>query len=347
MPSNTVPRVTPTYLRIMVTLAVVISCSCRQQTDQQQLKLAQIPITYSAVTYLAGERGYVKQEELALQVISVPAGPDVVTALKGTGENSADAGGIAITPVITMIAAGAEPVVIATTLESSRQAKLVTFSVKGIDGRPATLRGKRIGVTKNTNGDIYLSRLLRKGGLVASDVTLVNGRPADLRGLLLRDEIDAAVLWDPFVVQAVREYRQRVGPREGWRRGQPAVLVDPSLHTLAFNIVTTRAKLERKRPELLKLLRASIAAEKFIAENRQEAQAALEKWLGLQEGDLNDFFRTTEFHVHADAPQLSQWMQEELRWLKEAHPEVNVPADYRRFIDTSLLSEVAMDRVRN
>src|ERR1051325_7649597 len=59
------------------------------------LRFAQLPITYSAVTFLAAAKGFIKEEELNYLSISVPAGPDVVTALKGTGGNPADDGGIA------------------------------------------------------------------------------------------------------------------------------------------------------------------------------------------------------------------------------------------------------------
>ena len=309
------------------------------------LRVAQLPISYSAVTYLAEAKGYFKGEGLDYQSISVPAGPDVVSALKGSGGASADGGMIAITPVITMIGAGADPVVLATTLTSNRQAKLVTFSRTGITEAPASLRGKRIGVTRNTNGDIYLSRLLRKGKLTPKDVTLVNGRPSDLRGLLLRGSLDAAVLWDPFVIQSEREYRAQAVAGKVQNRGEPRVFVDPTLHTLAFNIVSTRSKLLRNREAWTKMLRATIRAEEYIRQHPKEAQTTLEKWLKLQPGDLGDFFATTEFRVGLNVPQVKKWMREELKWLRENRPDAKNPADLSAYLDPSLLSAIDPKRV--
>lgn len=352
MQHNTSPRKTKWLIGAPV-LVVIVSVSallflrgCSKPPEQvKALRFAQLPITYSAVTFIAEAKGYMRDEGLDYSSVSVPAGPDVVTALKGSGGSTADAGGIAITPVITMIGAGDHPVVLATTLSSTRQVKLVTFAQTGINENSATLKGKRVGVTRNTNGDIYLSRLLRKGGLRSQDATLVNGRPADLRGLLIRGEIDAAILWDPFVVQAIREYRSQVEAGKTKSRGEPLVFVDPTLHTLAFNVVTTEEKLAGSREQLIRMLRALKRAEEFIRNNPKEAQSLIEQWLGLEDHDLDDFFATTEFRVSLDAGQVKQWMKEELEWLRENRPDAKVPDDLSPFVDSSLLKTLDASRV--
>lgn len=322
----------------------------KQATPQQQgaapFRFAQLPITYSAVTFIAESQGYPKAQGLNYRSVSLPAGPDVVAALRATGDKGADAGAVAITPVITMIGAGDSPVVLATTLTSNRQAKLVTFASTGVASEPLSLRGKRIGVTRNTNGDIYLSRLLKKGGLSERDVQLVNGRPAELQSLLLRGDIDAAVLWDPFVVQTLREYRGQSAAKKIPDRGAPLVLVDPTLHTLAFNIITTRDKLAARRESMTQLLRAAIEAETYMQAHRKVAQSAMEKWLNLQPGDLDDFFATTQFHVALDAPQVKQWMKEELAWLRENSPDAKIPEDMSPYVDASVLAAIASSRVK-
>ncbi len=335
---------------ILAIIAVTCLYGCKPRpsgpgvSQPIRFTFAQIPIIYSAVSEIAGANGYFAQEGLQYSVFSVPAGPDVVTALKASAGSGVGAGAIAITPVITMIGAGDHPVILATTLSSNRQTKLVTFARTGITHDAQTLKGKRIGVTLNTNGDIYLSRLLRKGRLTSKDVTLVNGRPADLQGLLLRGDLDAAVLWDPFVVQTVRQAKTDGSSAQS--RGELRVLVDPSLHTLAFNIVTTQEKLNRNRDALVRVLRALIKAELYIHDHPKEAQEALEKWLRLQPGDLDDFFATTEFHVQADAPRLKNWMAEELVWLRERRPDTQVPVDLTPFVDDSLLKSIDPGRVR-
>ena len=348
-----------TRLRFLSTIfavtALLVFPGCKRTSNENagqprsqgnSLRFAQIPISYSAVTHIAERKGYFTSDALAFSSFSVPAGPDVVTALKGTASAAADCGGIAVTPVITMIAAGDRPVVVATTLVSNHQAKLVTFADTGINENPVSLKGKRIGVVKNTNGDIYLSRLLQKGGLTRSDVVLVNGRPPDLRNLLLQGAIDAAVIWDPFIVQAQREYRKLIAENKAKSRGEVFVFVDPTVHTLAFNIVATRATCEKKRTELIEFLKGTVKAEQFIREQPEEAQRLLEEWLSLETGDLNDLMATTEFRIHLNVSQMKQWMKEELTWLKESQPDTQIPDDLSPFVDASFLKALEPDRVQ-
>lgn len=324
-------------------IAGCVSACAGAPQSSEPFSFAELPITYSAVTHIAEARSCFSADGLPYASVAVPAGPDVVNALKSTAGSSPQAGGIAITPVITMVAAGDEPVVIATTLQSNRQAKLVTFAGAGVSDNPATLRGKRIGVTRNTNGDIYLSRLLKKGGLTENDATLVNARPAELSALLVKGTIDAAILWDPFVVQTTREYAKQ--PAAGLGRGEVRVFVDPTLHTLAFNVVTTRAKATSHRDALVRLLRGSVCAEQYIAEHRLDAQRELERWLKLQDGDLDDFFATTQFHVQLNLPQVATWMREELGWLRERNPQTAVPADLERYINPTFLAAIDSSRI--
>jgi sulfonate transport system substrate-binding protein len=297
-------------------------------TAEGQVSFAQIPISYSVVTHVADANHLFREAGLDVAMVNAPAGPDVVTQLRTLGSGAPIAGGIAITPVATMVAAGDTPVILATTITSRHQAKLVTFARTGITAAPASLRGKRIGVVRNTNGDIYLSRLLAKGGLTEHDVQVANGRPADLVSLLAAGQIDAAVLWDPFVAQ-VR--RRATGQR------QVQVLVDTTLHQLRFNVVTTRARLRTDRARLVSLLAATLRAEQAIQADPAKSQAETERWLSLEPGDLTDFFRTTRIHVHLDSAAVMRDLRSELEWLRSRDPGVKIPANLAPYVDGSLL----------
>lgn len=309
------------------------------------LRTAQLPICYSALSFLAESRGLCKAAGVDYSSVAVPAGPDVVTALRSQSTDAAVLGTIAITPVATMVGAGDQPVIVATMMMSQRQAKLVTFDATAITDNPSSLRGKRVGVTRNTNGDIYLSRLLAKGGLTERDITVISGRPADLRASLVRGDLDAAVLWDPFVVQAKREYDRMKAQAKIPDRGNAVILVDPTLHTLTFDIVSTKSKLDLHRPAVVRFLRALIAAEADYQRDPASAQASVEQWLGLDAGDLSDFFTTSQLHVHLDVPSGQQWLHDELLWLQARDPNVKIPGDLSAYFDASLLHEIDASRV--
>lgn len=331
--------------------AAVLLAGCKRQAASSEregastIHLAQLPITYSSVTHLAESRGYTDEENLDCVIVSVPAGPDVMTALRARASSAPGAGTIAVTPVISMIAAGDEPVVLATTLFSNRAVRLVTFEETGVTEDATTLKGKSVGIVRNTVGDIYLSRLLAKAGLTQKDVRLVHGRPNELKALLVRGDLDAATLWDPFIKQTIREYGREVSAGNVGDRGEAKVHVDPELYTLSFNIVTTRQKLDANRAALRRLLQANIRAAEYITGNRAAAQRELEQWLGLREGDLDVFMRTTEFRVSLDVPVMKRWMSEEMAWLKAIRPDSKIPENFDAYVDSSLLRGIDPSRV--
>lgn len=334
------------FILFILGVVSLVSLSCNKRVDESRITFAQLPITYSAVTHIAEAKGSYKEEGLNVVTMSVPAGPDVISALRARGENAATVGSIAVTPVITMIASGDAPVVLATTLKSDRRVHLITFSETGITDDPSTLKEKTIGVVKNTVGDIYLTRLLNKGGLSNEDVKIVAGSPLDLKNLLLRGDLDAATLWDPFIEQTIREYKKQRGSNLVADRGNPEVFVDPGLYTLAFNVVTTKSMLDKNRPEIVKMLRAVIKAGDYIKTNPKDAQNQIETWLNLESGVLDEFMETTDFNVHLDAEQMKIWMREELEWLQSVRSDAVIPDDFSPYIDSSLLKEIDSTRVR-
>jgi ABC-type nitrate/sulfonate/bicarbonate transport system substrate-binding protein len=348
MNNDFMKRIFSPVFTLSLLLLATLSTSCSRSTSSPQTKsirFAQLPICYSAVAFVAQEEGYFPTNELHFTSFSVPAGPDVVTSLKTQSQDGADVGDIAVTPVVSMIGSGGEPVVLATMLTSDEQTKLMAFSNSGITEDPKTLKGKRIGVVKNTNGDVYLWRLLKKGNLSASDVQLVVGRPAELNRYLIHGDIDAAVLWDPFVVQAQREYKVLLTEKKTQDRGDLRTIIDPTIYTLAFNIVTTRAKLQRNREALASTIKGLIMASDYIEKNPDKAETILEKWLNLEPGDLSNFMKTTHFRVYIDVPQMKGWMTGELEWLNATQPGSTIPADLSPYIDASILESVDKSRV--
>lgn len=330
--------------RITVLCAALVLTAPVSHAQTRETRMAELSIAYSAVTRIAEILGFLKAEHAPIIIVPVQAGPDAVGQLRSpTGSQLAT---IAVTPVVTLIGAGEHPIVLATTLTSDQQVQLVTFAGNGITDDPKSLRGKKIGRVRNTVGEIYLSRLLEKGGLKASDVELVHGLPADLVNLLVRGELDAAALWDPFPSQVKRRYTDQTGKGQVKDRGEMRVFIDKSLYTLAFNIVTTKQKLVGNEEAVKGLLRALIKVEHHFKTAPHDAQIKLEGWLGLPMGDLDHFMRTTSFRVELDTGRMKQWLGEEMTWLKSVQEVKVSPVDMSPFVDSSLLQAVAPDRVK-
>lgn len=294
----------------------------------------------STVSHITATQKFAQQQGVALRVFGVESGPDVIASLKSRSPSAAQTGNLALEPVAAMIAAGSDPVVLATVITTSDHVKIVTFKSTGITDDPHTLKGKRIGVVLDTIGESYLDRILALAHLSRTDIVLVNSRPTEIRAALVRGDLDAGVLWEPFAPQAVRIYEQ--GRKSGTvkDRGDPVVLVNPNIFTTYLNVVTTKRYLTTARPALVALLRAMLDAEHYITTDRARARRLTEDWLGLQAGDLQDFFKTATFQVQLNVPALQTELRPVLEHLKSRDPGALNPKDLSPYIDPSLLQEI-------
>ena len=65
------------------------------------------------------------------------------------------------------------------------------------------LKGKKVGVTFGTTGDLYLRRLLRNNGMKAGDIKRINTRPGSIVSVLDTGGVDAIVTWEPNLTRAL------------------------------------------------------------------------------------------------------------------------------------------------
>jgi sulfonate transport system substrate-binding protein len=80
----------------------------------------------------------------------------------------------------------------------------------------ADLKGKKVGVTFGSTGDVWLLQALKQAGLTSNDVDRVNTRPPGLVSVLDTGGVDAIVGWEPFNFRALKKV---VGAKEIKRGG--------------------------------------------------------------------------------------------------------------------------------
>ena len=65
------------------------------------------------------------------------------------------------------------------------------------------LKGKKVGVTFGSTGDLYLRRLLRNNGIKSSEIKRINTRPPSLVSVLDTGGVDAIIAWEPNLTRAL------------------------------------------------------------------------------------------------------------------------------------------------
>ena len=67
----------------------------------------------------------------------------------------------------------------------------------------ADLKGKKVGVTFGSTGDLYLQLALQKAGLTVDDIERVNVAPPSMTSVLDTGGVDAVSTWDPYTYRTL------------------------------------------------------------------------------------------------------------------------------------------------
>lgn len=294
------------------------------------LHLAQNSSPISGVTMVAKEKGFFENNGLDVRVSAFTTGRQALEAVLGGG---ADVATTAEAPTTAAAMAG-QPIAF---LARTQYSDLKTLARKdsGI-ASVADLKGKRIGYTAGTGGEVYTMRLLEIAGLTPRDVSLANLRPQDMAPALAAGSIDAFNTWEPHVANARRVL------------GDAAVLIDTrGVYAETFNIVTTRSFLEANMDAMESFMKALVEAVEFIAQNPEESIEIIARVAGMPEADLRETWDDYVYDVMIDSRTMDV-LHAHAAWRLDSgnHPRGATMPDFTQVIDARPLRAAAPERVQ-
>jgi len=183
-----------------------------------------------------------------------------------------------------------------------RDAELVYRYDRGIVA-PRDLRGKKVGLMRDSISPFFLERFLILNGLSANACTLVDQPPTDSVDALASGDVDAIAAFSPYTFQA----RGRLGDAVGsWdlQGGQQYY----------FLAITTERVLRSRRPAIEKLLRALLDAERDVRARPGETDVIMRNRMRVPEAYVPLIGAQQVYEVRLDQ-QLILLMESESRWL--------------------------------
>lgn len=174
-----------------------------RQSTEIKPQVSQVPLEkvkignvgeYSIFNLIALEQGYFKENGLDATIIEYTSGPASLTGLFA-GETdiniAADFVGVRNIfdhPELRILAQA----------NQHRVFQLVSRKDLGII-KPQDLKGKKVGVTKNSAGEYFLGNFLSENNLKLEDVIRVDLTPPDMVAQLGSGQVDAIVIFEPHV----------------------------------------------------------------------------------------------------------------------------------------------------
>lgn len=283
---------------------------------------------YSALSIIAQDRGYFRDNGLDVRLKEYSSGPPAVAAmLAGQIDMATAADFVGVSNSFKN-----EDIRILATQMRADSFFLVVRRDHNI-AAPADLKGKKIGVTHKTAGEFYLGQFLILNQLDNSDINISYHTPTEMVDKFIAGSLDAVVTFDPHVNRA-----QALGDSASvW-----SLQGDQKLSSLLYGT----GKLAKKRPEAVeRYLRALVQAETFAQNNDTKAQEIVARHLGYDQAYMNDLWSRLVLDVSLGQDLLIN-MEDQARWAIENNvvDASNVP-DYFRLVYFDGLEAVKPDGI--
>lgn len=194
-----------------------------------------------------------------IQWTEFPGGPQLLEALN---VGSIDFGHTGEAPPIFAQAAGAPLVYVANEPASPASEAILVHGDSPLK-TVADLKGKKVVLNKGSNVHYLLVRALESEGLQYSDIKTVFLPPADARAAFEKRDVDAWVIWDPFLgvaeqatgARILRDGKDLVANREFYLAARPFAEQRPDLiQAIVKEIQTVDAWAAQKPNEVAQLL---------------------------------------------------------------------------------------------
>ena len=206
---------------------------------------------------------------LAPTYVKFGAGPPMIAAMQNGSINLASVGSVAF---VLGLAQGLDWTMIGINPEGAYSQGLVARRDSGIH-TPADLKGKRVGVFKGSTAQFGLMMMLRQHGIRADQLTLLD-MTADQQLLALGNKtIDAAMVWEPWMLRMVHEANGRVVTTEG----------NIGIYTNVDAYTVQRPWLVTHRETAVRFLRALLMANEVVQKDPAIAVKIWARTLGIKD----------------------------------------------------------------
>ena len=226
---------------------------------------------------------------LAPEYVPFVAGPPMLAA---ANSGKIDVAIVKILPFLNGLSQGMDWLMIGIGSEGAYSEGLVVGKDSGIE-TPGDMKGKRIGYFAGSSAHYGLIMTLRQHGISRGQVTLVDMPPEKQMAALMRKELDAAMVWEPWIQRMVHEANARLVAIEG----------DLGIYTNVACISVQRQWLLENRETAVRFLQALILAYDALQKNHSVAIRAVVQETGTKKEWVEQIYRDApppNIHLWAD-----------------------------------------------
>jgi ABC-type nitrate/sulfonate/bicarbonate transport system substrate-binding protein len=276
--------------------------------------------------YVAQEAGLFKKHGLDVRINTGPSGSAMVSFLVNGQIESAfgsEIAGVAnhnLDPNVVMVA------------QATRLVRWIAVVGRNIDTLDQ-LKGKKVGVARGSGGEVFWLAMLDKLKLNAADYTVVNVEAPEMVAALERGNIDAYVVWEPWVTRGLAAIKNTKVLRD-----QEGILEQ------GVYIYMNRGWITKNPAPAEAFMRALVEATDLINKDRPRAARAVSAFLKSLDPTLVEQLMTKlRFDVVLDDFTVNLFRLAESQ-LKQQN-KLSKPLNYGAFVYPDLLRKVQPAKV--
>jgi NitT/TauT family transport system substrate-binding protein len=306
-----------------VRLILTLIFTCAIVRAGEPLRVSVTRMSVSAPLFYAQEHGLFKKAGLAVELREFELGK---TSVEEMLAGKLDVAFAAVTPLVYKCMEGEQFRILGTVGASTGLVALAARKDFGIQTL-ADVRGKRVGVVRQTSGEFFFDTLRVLNRIPRDSVHIENRSVQGLDAGMRDGTLDAAVMWEPQLQMLRMSLTNRL-----------ILFYGEGLYTFSWNMVVLPDTIQKRRGELEKFMDALFEAADLIEANPTAAAAELIARLGAQGRELTIGFKDNRYRPQLGQELLVQ-MEGEARWIISRDNRTNTPPNVLRWVDTSILKK--------
>jgi NitT/TauT family transport system substrate-binding protein len=293
------------------------SCSRKDYSGKMEsINFGTVPSAASTLIYIAQDQHFFAANRLSINIKDYNTGTATTEALL---KGELDIAWVAEFPFVQR-AFSKEKISIIAVVGRFDEQHLFGRKDRGIN-TAADLKGKKIGIPRNTIAEFYLGRFLELNGMNIQDVSLVDVPPPRSMDAITGGGIDGVIAWEPYTSQL------RV------HLADKAVALPIQSNQPGYGAITCRNDWIKEHPEVVnRFLKSLVQAEGFVTRNPSAAKAIVRKWLNYDDIFTETIWSENQFSLSLNQSLIAA-MEDEARWMinNNLTPEKQIP-DFLNYI---------------
>jgi ABC-type nitrate/sulfonate/bicarbonate transport system substrate-binding protein len=191
----------------------------------------------------------------------------------------------------------------------------------------ADLKAQKVGVAMGTSSEIFAIQALERANMTLKDVQVVNVEPPEMLAALLRKDVSAFFVWEPWLTRAKLA-----------TKGASHILPGTDFYYIHNHLVMDKEWIDKNKDASIRFLRAVKEAGEFVMQKPDEAAPMIARFLKLDTELVKELLPKCKFMAVLDDVTM-QFMKKEIDALV-ATKRLAGPFDYKGYVYPDLLREI-------